>query len=129
MMETAMRTQMQAMVLYKTGKSLLLETREIPRPDTGELLIEVEACAVCRTDLHVVDGDLKDARLSPDMKSSAKSLTSERVLLQRVSNSVSASRGWDTRAGGATIAGTGPRTFATTLYSLGTPVTAGSRRT
>jgi alcohol dehydrogenase, propanol-preferring len=63
MMETAMRTQMQAMVLYKTGKSLLLETREIPRPDTGELLIEVEACAVCRTDLHVVDGDLKDARL------------------------------------------------------------------
>jgi hypothetical protein len=53
------------------------------------------------------------------MKSSAKSLTSESVLLQRVSGNVSAFRGSDTRAGDAIIAGTGPKTFATTLYSLG----------
>ena len=58
-----MGMEMQATVLHKTGEPLLLEKREIPRPGTGELLIEVEACAVCRTDLHVVDGDLKDARL------------------------------------------------------------------
>lgn len=54
---------MQAMVLHKIGEPLRLANREIPRPGRGELLIEVEACAVCRTDLHVVDGDLKDARL------------------------------------------------------------------
>lgn len=58
-----MITQMQAMVLHKIGEPLLLEKREIPRPGMGELLIEVEACAVCRTDLHVVDGDLKDVQL------------------------------------------------------------------
>ena len=58
-------------------------------------------------------------RLYPDMKSSGKSLTLERVLLQRVSGSVSASRGWDTRAGDATIAGTGPRTFATSPVFTG----------
>jgi propanol-preferring alcohol dehydrogenase len=63
MLETAMRMEMHAMVLHKTGEPLVLEKREIPQPGTGELLIEVEACAVCRTDLHVVDGDLKDARL------------------------------------------------------------------
>ena len=58
-----MRMEMQAMVLHKVGEPLLLANREIPRPAKGELLIEVEACAVCRTDLHVVDGDLKNARL------------------------------------------------------------------
>ncbi|MBB3236844.1 D-arabinose 1-dehydrogenase-like Zn-dependent alcohol dehydrogenase [Phyllobacterium endophyticum] len=58
-----MRKEMQAMVLHKTGEPLLFEKREIPQPGPGELLIEVEACAVCRTDLHVVDGDLKNARL------------------------------------------------------------------
>lgn len=114
------------MVLHKIGEPLLLAKREIPWRGIGELLIEVEACAVCRTDLHVVDGDLKDAQY---MKLSAKSLTSERVLLQRVSGNVSAFRDSDTRAGDAIIAGMGLKTCATTLYSLGTPVMAGSRRT
>lgn len=32
--------------------------REIPHPSSGEILIEVSACGVCRTDLHVIDGDI-----------------------------------------------------------------------
>ncbi|MEK1886176.1 MAG: zinc-dependent alcohol dehydrogenase family protein [Phyllobacterium sp.] len=54
---------MQAMVLHKIGEPLRLEGRKLPEPRAGEILIEVEACAVCRTDLHIVDGDLKNARL------------------------------------------------------------------
>src|SRR6185437_1723335 len=33
-----------------------------PRPDTGEVLLRVRACGVCRTDLHIVDGDLPAVR-------------------------------------------------------------------
>ncbi|MEE8361560.1 MAG: alcohol dehydrogenase catalytic domain-containing protein, partial [Gemmatimonadales bacterium] len=38
---------------------------ELPRPEAapGTLLLEVAACGVCRTDLHVVDGDLTDPKL------------------------------------------------------------------
>lgn len=49
---------MRAMVLDAPGRSLRLEKRPVPTPGQGELLVEVDACAVCRTDLHVVDGDL-----------------------------------------------------------------------
>jgi propanol-preferring alcohol dehydrogenase len=49
---------MRAMVLHVPGQRLLLEERPDPRPAAGELVIRVEACAVCRTDLHVVDGEL-----------------------------------------------------------------------
>jgi propanol-preferring alcohol dehydrogenase len=42
-----------------------LQARDIrePRPGPGEVLIDVHACGVCRTDLHVVDGELSDAKL------------------------------------------------------------------
>ena len=40
-----------------------MEERAEPRPEPGELVLQVEACGVCRTDLHVVDGDLPDPRL------------------------------------------------------------------
>jgi propanol-preferring alcohol dehydrogenase len=46
------------MVLRAPGQPLALESREIPQPLSGELLLKVRACAVCRTDLHVADGDL-----------------------------------------------------------------------
>ena len=49
---------MQAMTLYAAGEPLRLEQRLIPEPGPGELRLRVLACAVCRTDLHVVDGDL-----------------------------------------------------------------------
>ena len=53
---------MRAMVLKAPRQPLELEIREIPRPKPGELLLKVRACAVCRTDLHVADGDLPPCR-------------------------------------------------------------------
>jgi alcohol dehydrogenase, propanol-preferring len=47
------------MVLKAPGDLLALERREIPEPKPGELLLRIRACAVCRTDLHVVDGELR----------------------------------------------------------------------
>ena len=49
---------MRAMQLDRAGERLRLVERPVPAAGAGELLIEVAACAVCRTDLHVVDGDL-----------------------------------------------------------------------
>jgi propanol-preferring alcohol dehydrogenase len=49
---------MQAMVLRARGAPLVLEKRPDPVPGAGEIRIRVEACGVCRTDLHVVDGEL-----------------------------------------------------------------------
>jgi propanol-preferring alcohol dehydrogenase len=53
---------MEAMVFRKTGEPLKLEERPDPLPGPGELRVRIEACAVCRTDLHVIDGDLKDPK-------------------------------------------------------------------
>ncbi|TJV72858.1 MAG: zinc-binding alcohol dehydrogenase family protein [Mesorhizobium sp.] len=49
---------MKAMVLEKPGTLLNVVDRPDPLPGAGEIRLKVEACAVCRTDLHVVDGDL-----------------------------------------------------------------------
>ena len=46
------------MVLEAPGRPLRLVDREVPRPGPGELLLEVRACGVCRTDLHLLDGEL-----------------------------------------------------------------------
>ncbi len=54
---------MRAMVLQDIGEPLVLSERPDPVPGPGELLVRVEACAVCRTDLHVVDGDLSSPKL------------------------------------------------------------------
>jgi propanol-preferring alcohol dehydrogenase len=48
---------MKAAVLREFKKPLLLEEFERPTPGPGEVLIEVEACGVCHSDLHVADGD------------------------------------------------------------------------
>jgi propanol-preferring alcohol dehydrogenase len=47
-----------AMVLRERGAALSLETRPASEPQTHQVLLRVAACAVCRTDLHVVDGEL-----------------------------------------------------------------------
>jgi propanol-preferring alcohol dehydrogenase len=52
---------MLAMQLDAPGTELRRVTRPTPEPGAGELLIEVAACGVCRTDLHVVDGDIRAA--------------------------------------------------------------------
>lgn len=57
------QTQMHAMVFEGAGKPLKLERVAIPSPASGELLLRVEACGICRTDLHVVDGELTSPAL------------------------------------------------------------------
>ena len=49
---------MRAMVLEAVGQPLVLRQSADPEPGPGELRLRVEACGVCRTDLHVVDGEL-----------------------------------------------------------------------
>jgi propanol-preferring alcohol dehydrogenase len=49
---------MRAMQLIEAGKPLRLVSREIERPGPGRVLLRVSACGVCRTDLHIVDGEL-----------------------------------------------------------------------
>lgn len=46
------------MRLHGAGAKLVAEQRPVPSPQPGQLLLRVHACGVCRTDLHVVDGDL-----------------------------------------------------------------------
>jgi propanol-preferring alcohol dehydrogenase len=58
-----MNSKMTAMLLEKPGERLAVAERQIPRPLKGQLLVEVFACAVCRTDLHVVDGELHQPKL------------------------------------------------------------------
>ena len=50
---------MQAMVFERVGQPLRLVERPIPRPDPGQLLLRVKACGVCRTDLHLLDGEVE----------------------------------------------------------------------
>ena len=54
---------MRAQVLTAAGRPLLATELPAPRPGPQQLLIAVRACAVCRTDLHVVDGELADPKL------------------------------------------------------------------
>ena len=54
---------MRAMVLRQPGERLAMEERPDPQPGPGQIRVAVEACGVCRTDLHVVDGELPDPRL------------------------------------------------------------------
>mgnify|MGYP001142144457 FL=1 len=54
---------MKAMLLDAPGRTLRMALVPDPVPARGQVLIRVSACAVCRTDLHVVDGDLPDPKL------------------------------------------------------------------
>lgn len=54
---------MQAMLLQKANTSLIRVQLPVPEPGPGQVLIKVHACGVCRTDLHVVDGELTDPKL------------------------------------------------------------------
>ncbi|HKK14546.1 MAG TPA: zinc-dependent alcohol dehydrogenase family protein [Gammaproteobacteria bacterium] len=54
---------MRAMVLEAPGEPLVPRERPVPEPDKGQVLVRVEACGVCRTDLHIVDGELNKPRL------------------------------------------------------------------
>jgi alcohol dehydrogenase, propanol-preferring len=54
---------MRAMVLERPRTPLTMRERPLPAPAAGEIRIEVAACGVCRTDLHVVDGELSEPKL------------------------------------------------------------------
>ena len=57
-LELTPMTTMRAMVLRRPNTPLEPEERPLPSPRAGELRLKIEACGVCRTDLHVVDGEL-----------------------------------------------------------------------
>jgi propanol-preferring alcohol dehydrogenase len=54
---------MRAMLLQASGRPLVPATLEQPAPGPGQVLIRVRACGVCRTDLHVADGELTHPKL------------------------------------------------------------------
>lgn len=54
---------MRAMVLETQRSPLRLRDVPVPEPGPGQVLVKVHACAVCRTDLHVIDGDLPNPKL------------------------------------------------------------------
>ena len=54
---------MRALVLEALGEPLRETELPDPAPAAGEVLVEVAACGVCRTDLHIVDGELSDPQL------------------------------------------------------------------
>lgn len=54
---------MRAMVLERPRAPLVARDIPDPAPGPGQVLLRVRACAVCRTDLHVIDGDLHDPKL------------------------------------------------------------------
>lgn len=53
---------MQAMVFNEAKKPLLYKTVPRPAPSATELLIKITACGVCRTDVHIFEGDLKEPK-------------------------------------------------------------------
>lgn len=58
-----MTSRMPAMVLRATGEELQFERLPIPKPGPDQALISVNACGVCRTDLHIIDGELPAPKL------------------------------------------------------------------
>lgn len=54
---------MRAMIMEKPGRPLRMVEIAKPEPGPGQIRIRVSACGVCRTDLHIVDGDLPDPKL------------------------------------------------------------------
>jgi len=51
------------MVLHRQREPLRLEELPEPQPGAGQVLLEVAACGICRTDLHIVDGELTEPKL------------------------------------------------------------------
>jgi propanol-preferring alcohol dehydrogenase len=54
---------MRAMVLERPGQPLLLQELPVPEPGPGQVLLRIRACGVCRTDLHIVAGELPGPKL------------------------------------------------------------------
>jgi propanol-preferring alcohol dehydrogenase len=59
----AIPSYMQAMLFDRPGQPLRLAELPVPEPGTNQILIKVAACGVCRTDLHIFDGELSNPKL------------------------------------------------------------------
>lgn len=68
---SALGVTMKAAILHDVGQSLSVEEVPVPSPKPDEVLIQVEACGVCHSDLHIADGD----------QPMLKSLTKQRLIL------------------------------------------------
>ena len=55
--------RMRAMILPAVGRPLIETDVPVPPLDAGDVLVQVAACAVCRTDLHIIDGELPEPKL------------------------------------------------------------------
>ena len=58
---------MRAMIFEKPGNGLSLTQMDPPEPRAKQVLLRVLACAVCRTDLHVIDGELINLVVAPEV--------------------------------------------------------------
>src|SRR5438132_1336736 len=56
-------SSMRAMILEAAGRPLRLGDLPVPAPGPEQILLRVRACGVCRTDLHVIDGELSKPKL------------------------------------------------------------------
>ena len=62
-MNSAVQIVMRAMLLEKIGQPLVAREVAAPQPAANQVLVRISACAVCRTDLHIVDGELPQPKL------------------------------------------------------------------
>ena len=113
---------MRAMVLNTLRTPLVPQVRPDPVPDRGQVVLRVEACAVCRTDLHLVDGDLPNPMLPIVPGHEIVGILTEvgDGVPRRISGVGSASRGLAIPAADAPIVSPGTRTFATSRFSPAT---------
>ncbi|MGN8068871.1 zinc-dependent alcohol dehydrogenase family protein [Mucilaginibacter sp. 22184] len=54
---------MRAMIFEKAGQPLTLKQVPVPKPADGQVLLKILACGICRTDLHILDGELDQPKL------------------------------------------------------------------
>ncbi len=62
-MNTTIPKNMKAMIFESPKSPLVLSIVPVPEPDGNQVLIKIHACGVCRTDLHIVDGELTEPKL------------------------------------------------------------------
>ena len=117
---------MRAMVLHRAHERLVMEERPEPSPGPGQIRVRVEACGVCRTDLHVVDGELPNPKLPivPGHEIVGRVDAARRRGRASSSARASASLGWATPTGLAPIAGADAKICAMRRCSPATPATA-----
>ncbi|WP_199120264.1 zinc-dependent alcohol dehydrogenase family protein [Pedobacter sp. ASV28] len=56
-------SKMKAMVMEAPGQPLVLKNLDVPKPAADQVLVKIIACGVCRTDLHIMDGELSRPKL------------------------------------------------------------------